>query len=88
MKNEIKKAIAFAFPTSSLATEEGFGETGCYYIESMLCNIEGSGQCNSSPDYQVGFFANITQDLLDSFDEADGLPCPLSLKYNAHFYKL
>ena len=86
MKNYIKKSIAFAFPTSPLATKEGFKETGCYYIKSTLCNIEGSGQCNASPDYQVGFFESIDKDLLDSFWEADGEPCQHSLKYNASFY--
>jgi hypothetical protein len=88
MKNYIKKSIAFAFPNSPLANKEGFKETGCYYIESTLCNIEGSGQCNSSPDYQVGFFANVTQDLIDSFHEAEGAPCQHSLKHNASFYTL
>ena len=86
MKNYIKKSIAFAFPSSPLATAEGFEDTGCYYIQSTLYNIEGSGQCNTSPDYQVGFFESIDKDLLDSFWEADGEPCQHSLKYNASFY--
>ena len=86
MKNHIKKAIAFAYPTSPLATAEGFEDTGCYYIQYTLCNIEGSGQCNSSPDHQVGFFESVDKDLLESFWEAEGEPCTQSLKYNASFY--
>ena len=82
------KSIAYAFPTSQLATENDRAKTGCYYIETGLINVEGSGQANYSPDYQVGFFEAVDQDLLDSFDEAEGEPCKHSLKYNASFYSL
>ena len=82
------KAIAYAFPSSPLAKEAGMQETGCYYIELGLINVEGSGQSNFSPCNQAGFFEKIDQDLLDSFEEAEGQPCQLSLKYNPHFYNL
>jgi hypothetical protein len=88
MKNKRTKAIAYAYPASQIASENGYGKTGCYYIENGLLNIENSGQANFSPDYQVGFFEKIDQDLLDSFDEADGEPCKMSLKYNPQFYSL
>jgi len=89
MKQNIKtKSIAYAFPTSQLATENEHAKTGCYYIQTGLINVEGSGQANYSPDYQVGFFETVDQDLLDSFDEAEGETCKHSLKYNASFYSL
>ena len=88
MTNIQTKSIAYAFPSSQLAAENDHAETGCYYIETGLLNVEGSGQANFSPDYQVGFFEKIDQDLLDSFEEADGEPCKQSLKYNASFYSL
>jgi len=88
MKNIKTKAIAYAFPSSQLAAENDHAETGCYYIKTGLLNVEGSGQANYSPDYQVGFFENIDQDLLDSFAESEGEPCKHSLKYNASFYTL
>lgn len=87
-QNTKTKSIAYAFPHSPLADEQGFSETGCYYIETGLLNIEGSGQANFSPDYQIGFFDKIDQDLLDSFHEANGEPCKMSLKYNSHFHSL
>jgi hypothetical protein len=61
----------------------------CKYLARLFGlsgNIEGSGQCNSSPDYQVGFFESVDKDLLESFWEAEGEPCTQSLKYNASFY--
>jgi len=88
MKNIKTKSIAYAFPSSQLATENDHGKTGCYYIKTGLLNVEGSGQANYSPDYQVGFFENIDQDLLDSFAESEGEPCKHSLKHNASFYTL
>ncbi len=88
MNNIKTKSIAYAFPSSQIASENGHDEKGCYYIETGLLNVEGSGQANFSPDYQVGFFEKIDQDLLDSFNEADGEPCKHSLKYNASFYTL
>ncbi len=88
MTNIKTKAIAYAFPTSQIASENNHADTGCYYIETGLLNVEGSGQTNFSPDYQVGFFEKIEQSLLDSFAEADGEPCTQSLKYNASFYSL
>jgi len=86
MKKYTKKAIAFAFPGSPLAIEEGFKDTGCYYIETTLCNIDGSGECCHLADYQVGFFESVNKDLIESFWEAYGEPCAQSLKYNASFY--
>ena len=88
MKNKQTKALAYAFPASQTATENGFADTGCYYIEKGLLDVEGSGQVNYSPDYQVGFFEKVDQDLLDSYAEADGDPCTMSLKHNASFYSV
>jgi hypothetical protein len=87
-QNKKTKSIAYAYPYSKLADDQGFSGTGCYYIKTGLLNIENSGQANFSPDYQIGFFDKINQDLLDSFHESDGEPCKMSLKYNSHFYSL
>ena len=89
MKKNIKtKSIVYAYPTSLRATENGYAKTGCYYIEKGLINVEGSGQVNYSPDYKVGFFEKVNEDLLNSFNETEGEPCKHSLKYNASFYSL
>ena len=88
MKNILKKEIAYAFPTSKVATDQGFKNSGCYYIQYTLHNIEGSGHCQSFEDEQVGFFKSIDKDLINSFYEADGEICSSFLKYNSHFLKV
>ena len=88
MNNRLTKSIAYAFPGSIMAEKLCFERSGCYFIEYTLHNIEGSDQCSTYPDEQVGGFAEIEQDLLDSFDEADGTPCPYSLKHCPHYYKM
>ena len=44
------KSIAYAFPTSQLATENEHAKTGCYYIQTGLNTVQGSGPANYSPD--------------------------------------
>lgn len=90
--NKLNKRIAYAFPGSTMAENLGYGgqfkDTGCYYIEYTRNAVEGCEQSYTYPDEQVGGFAEIEQDLLDSFEEADGTPCTYSLKYCSSYYKL
>lgn len=87
-KNKLTKHIAYAFPTSPASKKFGFEEEGCYFIAYTLQNIEGSGQGKSFADEQAGGFEKKDQDLLDSFEEADGEICKQSLKYHPHYYTL
>ena len=85
-KNKLTKRIAYAFPTSTASKKFGFEEEGCYFIEYTLQNIEGSDQSKTFADEQVGGFEKRDQDLLDSFEEANGKICKQSLKYHPHYY--
>ena len=87
-KNKLIKHIAYAFPSSPASKKFGFEEEGCYFIAYTLQNIEGSGQGKSFSDEQVGGFEKRDQDLLDSFEEANGEICKQSLKYHPHYYTL
>lgn len=87
-KNKLTKRIGYAFPSSPSAEKLGFKNEGCFVIEYTLNNIEGSGQAQTWTDEQVGGFEKRDQDLLDSFEEADGEICKQSLKYHPHYYTL
>ena len=68
----LKKSIQFALPHSDNAALLGFAETGCYYIEYT--------RSESSPCLQAGGFKKSEiQDLVDSYNEADGEPAPANL---------
>lgn len=91
-KNKLTKRIGYAFPSSTLSENLGCGvefkETGCYFIEYTRNAVEGCDQSYTYADEQVGGFPEIEQDLLDSFEEAEGEPCAYSLKYCSSYYTL
>tara|TARA_R110000765_G_scaffold43529_1_gene91052 strand:- start:31 stop:279 length:249 start_codon:yes stop_codon:yes gene_type:complete len=69
----IKKAIAYAYATSKNAKLLGFEDTGCFYIEHTMIDIEGSGQWNSGPVFNAeGFLKKDDPVLLAMFTEAEG----------------
>lgn len=86
-KNLIRKEIAYAFPYSPMAEKLGFEESGCYYVESHMCNIEGSGQFGLPYPDNSGGFETIENDLIDSFHEADGEPWTDAIAMHPERYK-
>lgn len=81
---KITKAIGYAYPSSINAEKFGFPNTGCYYIEYT---IKHKGFHWLRDDDQAGGFESVCQDLLDSFNEADGEPCSISLRNRPQYYK-
>ena len=73
-KNTITKSIAYAYPSSQVADDYGFCQSGCYFVELIRWNIEGSGQV-STPwvDNSGGFIDPLDPDLLAAFNEAEGI---------------
>lgn len=73
--NHKRKHIAYAYPSSTNAEHFGMGDTGCYYIEQTISNIEGSGQCSSGIHPQAdseGFLVATDPDLQSLYQEVDG----------------
>ncbi len=69
---KLKKSIQYALPHSENAVLLGFPEEGCYYIEYTRSSV--------APCLQAGGFKKSEiQDLVDSYNEADGEPSPANL---------
>lgn len=72
----LRKAIAYAYPTSAHAKELGCYQTGCYYVSQSILREDGTW----SPPYIAqghdAFQDRNDPDLLALFDETDGEPCP------------
>ncbi len=82
---KLRKAIAYAYPTSSRARDLGCGTTGCYYVSHSILREDGTW----SPDYVAqgchdSFQDRNDPDLLALFEEADGDPCPYWLAAEGH----
>ncbi len=87
--NELRKSIAYAYPTSKDAEHFGMSETGCFYIEQQIINIEGSGQVGTGIHPQgdsEGFLTHDDPALRELFAQVDGETCPFSKKYHPEYY--
>jgi|SRR6478736_498032 len=82
---KIRKSINYAYPTSPTAVALGCGPTGCHYLATSVFR-EGASWSPPEPAHNAEGFANPTDpDLLASYMEADGEPCPYFLRHgNAH----
>jgi hypothetical protein len=79
---KITKEISFAFPTSKLAENLGFKETGCFHISLTYHNIENSDQSISFvPHNAEGFLNPDDPDLIAIFKETEGETCRHFIKY-------
>jgi len=78
---KLTKSIAYAYATSDTAAKLGFRDNGCYFIEKKY--EDGL----PFADEQAGGFMDKCQDLKDSFFEADGEVCQISLKYSPQNYQ-
>jgi hypothetical protein len=73
---KIRKAIAYAYPTSNHAEELGHGKTGCYYVSQSVLREDGTW---SPPYIAQGHDAFLTltdPDLQALFEQTEGEPCP------------
>jgi hypothetical protein len=73
---KIRKAIAYAYPTSNHARELDCGKSGCYYVSQSMLREDHTW----SPPYIAqgaeGFTNRHDPDLLAFFEECDGVQCP------------
>lgn len=70
------KSIAYAYPTSPMAKELGFNDTGCYYVKSRI-----AGGFDSIEHNCEGYLQPNDADLLSFFKETEGDICPMFLRY-------
>lgn len=79
---KITKAIAYAYATSTAATELGFADTGCYYVQQTLWGVEGSDQIRTArPHDAEGFRDPADPDLIAYYFETAGAPDSAFLRY-------
>lgn len=73
---KLRKAIAYAYPSSPHAVELGHGKTGCYYVSQSVLREDGTW----SPPYIAqghdAFTDRNDPDLLQLFAETGGEQCP------------
>lgn len=73
---KLRKAIAYAYASSTHAAELGHAKTGCYYVSQSLLREDGSW----SPPYIAqghdAFKSSGDIDLHKLFEETDGEVCP------------
>ncbi len=80
---KLRKAIAYAYPTSKHAAALYHTITGCYYVSQSILREDGTW----SPPYIAqghdGFLDRNDPALLALFDETDGDICPYFLAAEA-----
>lgn len=76
------KSIAYSYASSPTAESLGFYDAGCFSIEIRHHDIEGSGQDETfTPHNAEGFKKANHPDLIAMFKEADGIICPMFLRF-------
>jgi len=74
------KSIAYAFPTSPMARELGFNDTGCFYVQLRKDNHTAGAAHNCE-----GFLSPDDSDLIAFYHECEGVICPYFKQYgNVH----
>lgn len=71
------KSIHYAYPTSPMAKELGFNDTGCYYVTTRR-----AGGFDRIAHNCEGYLSPTDTDLLSFFHETEGDICPMFLKYS------
>lgn len=80
-----RKSISYAYPSSPHAERLGCGKTGCHYVAVSVFRDGASWSPNEPLPNAEGFQNPTDPDLLASYMEADGEPCPYFLRHgNAH----
>ncbi len=73
---KLRKAVAYAYPSSPHAVELGHAKTGCWYVSQSVLREDGTW----SPPYIAqghdAFTDRADPDLQALFDQTDGEPCP------------
>jgi hypothetical protein len=80
MTNTIYKSISYAYPTSSMANELGFNDTGCFYVQCTAIN-EAAQAYSYTPIGSEGFLQADDKDLISYFHEVDGKVSSMFMRY-------
>jgi hypothetical protein len=73
---KLRKAIAYAYATSSRAEELGCEKTGCYYVSQSVLREDGTWSPPYIAQSHSAFQNRNDPDLLALFEETIGEPCP------------
>lgn len=80
---KLRKAIAYAYPTSPHAKELGHYQTGCYYVTQSILREDGTWSPPHIAQGGEGYIDRNDGDLASFFAETDGEQCPYG---NAHYW--
>lgn len=80
----VRKSIGYAYQTSATAVKLGRGATGCWIVQQSKQRKDGTW---SAPYLaaQDSFDEHELEDMIATYREADGEPCPMFLRYGHAF---
>ncbi len=73
---KLRKAIAYAYPTSTHASELGVAKTGGYFVSQSILREDGTWPPPYIAQGHDVFATRNDPDLLALFAETDGTQCP------------
>jgi len=73
---KLRKSISYAYATSPTAKFLGHGKTGCYYVATSLLREDGTWSPATPVHNAEGFQRAEDADLIATYRETDGEPCP------------
>ncbi len=76
MTYKVRKSISYAYATSPTACELGHAKTGCYYVATSILREDGTWSPATPLHNADGFLRAEAADLISTYKETEGEPCP------------